>query len=76
MGMPDKRESYGFLAPLERSRRGQTTERVERVWIKAALVESGWSRTSTAERLGINRKTLFNKMKLYGLLAEGEPEPE
>jgi DNA-binding NtrC family response regulator len=54
----------------------QATERVERVWIKAALVESGWSRTSTADRLGINRKTLFNKMKLYGLLAEDEPEPE
>ena len=27
MSMPD---SYGFLAPLERSRRGRTTERVER----------------------------------------------
>lgn len=54
----------------------QATERVERVWIRSALTESGWSRTATAERLGINRKTLFNKMKLYGMISEGEIEPE
>jgi DNA-binding NtrC family response regulator len=52
------------------------TERVERLWIRAALVESDWNRSATADRLGINRKTLFNKMKLYGMVSDDESEPE
>ena len=35
--MLDKRETYGFLAPLERGRRGHATERVERA-LRQAIV--------------------------------------
>ncbi len=43
------------------------TERTERAVIAQALAETGWNRTETAERLKISRKTLFNKMRQYGL---------
>jgi DNA-binding NtrC family response regulator len=54
----------------------RAVERVERTWIQAALSEHRGNRTATAESLGINRKTLFNKMRVYGLVAEGEVEPD
>jgi DNA-binding NtrC family response regulator len=50
--------------------------RVERGMIQATLAEMGGSRVQTAERLGINRKTLFKKLKLYGLAASDEIETE
>jgi len=40
----------------------------EREIIRSALEQSGWNRKKTAENLGINRTTLYNKMKKYGLL--------
>ncbi|MFZ0427926.1 MAG: sigma-54 dependent transcriptional regulator [Acidobacteriota bacterium] len=45
----------------------QATERVEKALIQARLSEFKGSRTATAESLGISRKTLFNKMRAYGL---------
>jgi DNA-binding NtrC family response regulator len=41
---------------------------VEERMILDALREAGGNRTRAAERLGISRKTLFNKMKERGLL--------
>ncbi|MCE5193924.1 MAG: sigma-54 dependent transcriptional regulator [Nitrospiraceae bacterium] len=53
---------------------GKAKERIEtakseeeRKLIIEALTEKKWSRTETAELLGISRKNLFNKMKKYGL---------
>jgi DNA-binding NtrC family response regulator len=43
----------------------------ERRIIEAALRANGWNRQLTAEQLGVNRTTLYKKMKRYGL--EGEP---
>ena len=40
----------------------------------AALVEHRGNRTATADSLGVNRKTLFNKMREYGMTTDGEPE--
>ena len=54
----------------------RAAERVERTWIQAALSEHRGNRSATAESLGINRKTLFNKMRLYNLVTDGEVEPE
>jgi DNA-binding NtrC family response regulator len=54
----------------------RAVERVERALIQAALAEHGGNRTSTAESLGINRKTLFNKMRAYCMTADDEVEPE
>ncbi|MCK7578167.1 MAG: sigma-54 dependent transcriptional regulator [Chromatiales bacterium] len=45
----------------------QQTEAGERAVILAALVEQDYHMTQTAARLGISRKTLWQKMKRYGL---------
>ena len=43
------------------------TEQTERKIILEMLDRTGWNRTLTAQNLKISRKTLFNKMHLYGL---------
>ncbi len=43
------------------------TENVERKMIRRALKETGGNRTQAAKKLGISRKTIFNKMIQYGL---------
>jgi DNA-binding NtrC family response regulator len=48
----------------------EATERLERMMILSRLAEHRGSRTATAESLGISRKTLFNKMRQYGLMGE------
>ncbi|HEX6903005.1 MAG TPA: sigma-54 dependent transcriptional regulator [Thermoanaerobaculia bacterium] len=48
----------------------QATERLERMMILSRLAEHRGSRTATAESLGVSRKTLFNKMRQYGLTGE------
>jgi len=40
--------------------------------IRQALEANHWNRQATARALGINRTTLFKKMKHYGLYAEAE----
>lgn len=40
--------------------------------IRQALEDNHWNRQATARALGINRTTLFKKMKHYGLYAEAE----
>lgn len=40
--------------------------------IRHALQSNNWNRQKTAAALGINRTTLFKKMKHYGLYAEAE----
>jgi len=40
--------------------------------IRQALEVNHWNRQATAKALGINRTTLFKKMKHYGLYAEAE----
>lgn len=51
----------------------EALEQPERRIIEAALRANGWSRQRTAAQLGINRTTLYKKMKQYGL--EVEPIP-
>lgn len=53
-----------------------TTERIERGLIRAALSESKGNRSMAAGRLGINRKTLFYKMKEYDMVDPGEVSDE
>ena len=48
----------------------EATERLEKMMIVSRLAENRSSRTATAESLGISRKTLFNKMRQYGLSSE------
>jgi DNA-binding NtrC family response regulator len=42
----------------------------ERQIILDALENNGWNRQNTAEMLGINRTTLYKKMKTYGIQFE------
>jgi PAS domain S-box-containing protein len=46
----------------------EAIEHLEKQLILRALEQHRWNRTSTAEMLGIPRKTLFRKMKKYGLM--------
>lgn len=41
----------------------------EREWIAAALTRNGFRRAQTAEELGMTTRTLYNKIKKYGLQA-------
>lgn len=43
------------------------TEKVEKRMIKKALLEAGGNKTKAAQKLGISRKTLFNKMTRYNI---------
>jgi DNA-binding NtrC family response regulator len=45
----------------------EATEKLERMMIVARLSQLRGNRTATAESLGISRKSLFNKMRQYGL---------
>jgi DNA-binding NtrC family response regulator len=46
-------------------------ENAERTIIIQTLEETKWNRTETSEKLKVSRKTLFNKMRQYGLADEG-----
>ncbi len=46
---------------------GVTLEEMERTYILRVLAESDDNRTLTAKRLGIDRKTLYRKLKAYGM---------
>ena len=46
----------------------EVSSQVERELILEALQKNNYNRTLTASALNISRKTLFNKMKIYGLL--------
>jgi len=47
---------------------GRATTRVERSLIETTLAQYRGNRTATADVLGINRKTLFYKMRAHGLI--------
>jgi two-component system response regulator AtoC len=50
----------------------EATERLEKMLIISRLAQHKGNRTATAESLGISRKTLFNKMRQYGLSGDEE----
>ena len=66
----------GQLGGVERARTERwSLERLEREYILKVLDEVGWHQAKAAEALGINRRTLYRKLKTYreqGLLPEIE----
>jgi DNA-binding NtrC family response regulator len=54
----------------------EAVERVEKVMILSRLAEHRGNRTATAESLGVSRKTLFNKMRQYGLQESDDGDVE
>jgi DNA-binding NtrC family response regulator len=61
-----QQETYKLMS-LKRALAGP-----EKNIIRQALEANHWNRQATARALGINRTTLFKKMKHYGLYAEAE----
>jgi len=57
-------------APAEPQPLRKALEEPERAIVEAALRENGWNRQATARQLGINRTTLYKKMKRFGLSSE------
>ncbi len=64
-------DSLAELPPLK-----EALERSERALLARALELTGGSRQHTARMLGINRTTLFNKMRKYGLMKGPRPAHE
>ncbi len=54
------------------SKGSMTKEEAEKENIRKALVETNGNQSKAAEKLGITRKTLFNKIKKYDLKLSGE----
>ncbi|HET8733648.1 MAG TPA: sigma-54 dependent transcriptional regulator, partial [Anaeromyxobacteraceae bacterium] len=69
LGLPQRSEAPprpGTLASLEE---------VERRHVSAVLAHTGGNVSQSARILGIDRVTLYNKMKKWGLRRDGEEEP-
>ena len=66
----DAAETYDPGTRWEPMTLKEAMERPEKRILEAALRANGWNRQITAEQLGINRTTLYKKMKRYGLDAE------
>ncbi|MBI5831931.1 MAG: sigma-54-dependent Fis family transcriptional regulator [Armatimonadetes bacterium] len=63
---------FDFLEPARGAARSEgpedeTLEAMERAHIRRLLAACGGNRTQAAERLGIHRETLYNKIRRYGL---------
>ena len=44
----------------------------EKIYIMKVMKEVGWNKNRAARKLGVNRTTLYNKLKKYNLLSEAE----
>ncbi|MCV6591860.1 MAG: phosphoenolpyruvate hydrolase family protein [Silicimonas sp.] len=68
-------DALDFLEPAPRDQtlpdrtgtEASPAARSERDWIAAALARNGFRRAQTAEELGMTTRTLYNKIKKYGL---------
>lgn len=56
-----------ILAPARRLSLPERVSEFERACIVAALAENDGNRTHTARALGISQRTMFRKMREYGL---------
>jgi len=69
--LPDKLVSDAVVSPSLEHYEPRTLKDAmaepEKRFIQAALRANDWNRQVTAEQLGINRTTLYKKMKRYGL---------
>ena len=67
--------NFSFLRGASRPEElvARATRSVERAAIEAALAQTG-SASAAAERLGISRAGLYNKMKEYAIVPRGHRE--
>jgi transcriptional regulator of acetoin/glycerol metabolism len=65
-------EAFPFQVNPARPVYGQRLEDIERVHIEKILAETNWNLSRSARLLDIDRTTLYNKIRRYGLK---EPDP-
>lgn len=65
MTVPSGEQDAGGAADISGAR-----DSAERAYITGALEANGWHRGNTAEALGMNKATLWRKMKKYGITKE------
>lgn len=65
--LPEEVRMFQFRIVRQRSRFLPTLEEAERDYIKWVLEHTGWNRTKASEILGIDRVSLWRKIKQYGL---------
>ncbi len=67
---PQEKASGGSPVSLGDTALKDVVKKVERETILATLEKTNWNRTEAAKILGIDYKTLYNKMKEHGLKAD------
>jgi two-component system, NtrC family, response regulator HydG len=68
-------EDFPFQASPVMAAEGRRLEDIEKVHIERVLTESGWNLSRSARVLGIDRTTLYNKIKRYNLRSEDAGTP-
>jgi DNA-binding NtrC family response regulator len=71
VGEADVRRALTATVAQEARPNAQTLEDAEKEHVMEALRLSGGNRTLAAERLGIQRRTLYKKLERWGLMHEG-----
>ncbi len=66
-GLPGGKDMIPRETTLELPEGDRSLRSMERVLISNVLTETGWHISRAAQSLGINRTTLYNKIKLYQL---------
>lgn len=72
---PLHRQGHDLSGALGKGHLKAALQDPERRIILDALEAHGWNRQETANALGINRTTLYKKMKRHGITHEGEDVP-
>jgi two-component system response regulator AtoC len=73
--MPEQLRSRQSARPRESNPGQPTLEELERDYIATILEETGWHRLRAAQILGIDRRTLYRKIRAYGLRSASGPTP-
>lgn len=79
-GFIEGKHLFDMVSPVTETAAGETSEaatvkQFEKKVVLNALERNGWKRQETARELGINRSTLYRKMRTMGLLPENNIHP-
>ncbi|MFQ9867678.1 MAG: helix-turn-helix domain-containing protein [Bilophila wadsworthia] len=66
----DHRQAAASEAPEDSLTLAEALSRFEKVYLLNALKKNNWKRGPTEDSLGMDRRTLFRKMKDFGLEKE------
>jgi DNA-binding NtrC family response regulator len=73
--LPEQLRSRQSARPRESNPGQPTLEDLERDYIATILEETGWHRLRAAQILGIDRRTLYRKIRAYDLRSASGPTP-